>query len=119
MSDAKPKTVLVIGANGYIGNAVARAFVRSGWITYGLVRRESAVPSLEAEEIIPLLGSPADISFLKLLNDKRVVFDAIVSTTEDIINYIPHYKDIITLIRTIAATSNAAGVRPLVLFTSG
>lgn len=119
MPDTKPKTVLVTGANGYIGNAVARAFVRAGWVTYGLVRRESALPSLASEEIIPILGSPADTSFLSRLNDKKVVFDVIVSTTKQILNYVPHYKDIIALLRDMATTSNAAGIRPLVLFTSG
>jgi len=119
MSDSTPKAVLVTGANGYIGNAVARAFVRAGWTTYGLVRKESAIPYLASQEIIPLLGSPSDTKFLTSLNEKKVIFDVIVSTTEQILDYIPHYKDIISLLRTLATTSNVAGVRPLVLFTSG
>lgn len=119
MSDPKQKTVLVTGVTGYIGNAVARAFVRAGWSTYGLVRKESAIASLAAQEIIPILGSPANPSFLKSLNEKRVVFDVIASVTEDILNYVSHYDEIIILLRAIAITSNATGVRPLVLFTSG
>lgn len=40
-----PKTVLITGANGYIGNAVARAFVRAAggdWLVYGLIRSTSS-----------------------------------------------------------------------------
>ena len=53
------KTVLVTGANGYVGNAVAKAFARAGWRTYGLVRREEAVGDLARNEIQPLVG-PGD-----------------------------------------------------------
>lgn len=119
MSQSKAKSVLVTGANGYIGNAVARAFVRAGWTTYGLVRNPQAITSLAAEEIIPVLGSAADLSFLNDLHARTRSLDVIVSTTEQIMDYIPHYKDTITLLRTLAKTSNDAGVRPLILFTSG
>ena len=50
------KTVLVTGANGYVGNAVAKAFARAGWRTYGLVRREGAVGDLARSEIQPHVG---------------------------------------------------------------
>lgn len=113
------QTVLVIGANGYIGNATALAFSRSGHKTYGLVRKPSFVSQLAADEITPLLGSPSDLSFLPALNDQGVVFDVIVSTTENLTDYISHYNDILSLLRAVAKTSNAAGVRPLVMFTSG
>lgn len=113
----RPKTVLVTGANGYIGNAIAHAFVRSGWTTYGLVRKASFLSSLAAEEIIPLLGSPSDISFLSDLDSSGVVFDVIVSTTEQIANYFPHYHEVVALLRAIARRSTEK--RPLVLFTSG
>lgn len=94
MAQTKPthKTVLVTGANGYIGNAVARAFSRAGWTTYGLVRKESFLPELAANEIIPLLGSPADTSFVADLENRGVVFDVLVSTTEQIMNYFPHVR---------------------------
>lgn len=113
------KTVLVTGANGYIGNAVARAFSRAGWTTYGLVRKESFLPDLAASEIIPILGSPSDISFVSDLERKGIVFDVLVSTTEQIMDYFPHYNDIVSLLRILAKQSNEKGVRPLVIFTSG
>lgn len=119
MSNANPKTVLVTGANGYIGNAVARAFVRAGWTTYGLVRHKALLDELAADEIIPFLGSPADQTFLSSL-PSDLTFDVIVSTTEQIMNYVPHYNDIVSLLTVLAMKSLEKGKRkPLVLFTSG
>ncbi|KAF4637055.1 hypothetical protein G7Y89_g1018 [Cudoniella acicularis] len=119
MADPKINTVLVTGANGYIGNAVARSFASSGFTTYGLVRSKAALYSLATNEIIPVLGTFTDLSFLSKLEEEGVVFDIIVSTTEEITNYIPHYKNVVKLLRTVATSSNKSGVRPLVLFTSG
>ncbi|KAL9132194.1 MAG: hypothetical protein Q9175_006573 [Cornicularia normoerica] len=120
MPGMKPKSVLVTGANGYIGNAVARAFVRAGWITYGLVRNQETRTSLEADEIISILGSASDKGFVeRSANQTRFVFDVIVSCTEQILDYVPHYNDTIALLRALAEASNKAGIRPLVMFTSG
>ena len=107
------------GANGYIGNAVARAFVRAGWTTYGLVRNAQSRTSLAADEIISVLGPAGDSDFIQRLQAQERTFDVIVSTTEQILDYIPHYNDTITLIRALSLASNKAGIRPLVLFTSG
>lgn len=115
-----PKTVLIIGANGYIGHAVALAFVRAGYKTYGLVRQASFLSILASEEIIPLLGSPASPTFLPTLEEEGVVFDVLVSTTEQILDYFPHYNDVVKLLRGLAKRSlEKKGVKPLVLFTSG
>ena len=117
--DQTPKTVLVTGANGYIGNAVARSFVRAGWTTYGLVRNVALLPDLAAEEIIPLLGSPADQSFLFSL-PPDLTFNVIVSTTEQIMDYVPHYNEIISLLEMLAKKRlEKSKGKPLVLFTSG
>lgn len=123
MSNPNPpqKTVLVTGANGYIGNAVARAFVRAGYLTYGLVRNASSRPALNAEEIISVLGSAADPEFVSRLSTQTPIgpFDVIVSCTEQILDYVPHFDDTIALLRSLAEGSGRQGVRPLVLFTSG
>lgn len=119
---ASPTTnVLVTGANGYIGNAVAHAFVRAGYRTYGLVRQPHIRSSLASSEIIPLLGSASDTSFLPSLSAQGIVFTILVSatTTEDASDYVPHYNDTISLFRTLATSANAAGIRSLVFFTSG
>ena len=74
------KTVLVTGANGYVGNAVVKAFARAGWRTYGLVRREGAVGDLARSEIQPLVGAVNEGAFNGLGD---VTFDVVVSNTED------------------------------------
>ena len=120
MSEMKPRSVLVTGANGYIGNAVARAFVRAGWITYGLVRNPETRLSLRADEIISILGSAGDQAFVeRSAHQTRFIFDVIVSCTEQIMDYVPHFNDTIALLRALATASNKVGIRPLVLFTSG
>ena len=120
MPGTKPKSVLVTGANGYIGNAVAKAFVRAGWITYGLVRNQETRASLRADEIVSILGSASDKAFVeRCANQTRFVFDVIVSCTEQIMDYVPHYNDTIALVRALAQASNQVGIRPLVMFTSG
>ncbi|KAB8067128.1 hypothetical protein BDV29DRAFT_200701 [Aspergillus leporis] len=112
--------VLVTGANGYIGNAVARAFVRAGWITYGLVRSKAAATSLAVEEIIPIIGSIDDVtSHESIRNDLPPTLDAIISTTENINDYIPHYNSTVHLLRTLSTSSTTNGVRPIVIFSSG
>lgn len=120
MPETKRRSVLVTGANGYIGNAVARAFVRAGWITYGLVRDQETRVSLRAEEITSILGSASDKAFVeRSANQNRFVFDVIVSCTEQLLDYVPHYNDTIALLRALAEASNKVGIRPLVMFTSG
>lgn len=117
---ARLRTVLVTGANGYIGNAVARAFVRAGWVTYGLIRAPSGAHSLATEEILPVIGSIGDVGGHDGIKKQLPpTFDAIISTTEDHSDYVKHYTAIIGLLRTLGSTSVANGVRPLVIFTSG
>ncbi|OQE36982.1 hypothetical protein PENCOP_c011G04799 [Penicillium coprophilum] len=113
------QTVLVTGANGYIGNAVCRAFVQAGWTVYGLVRRSDAFTDLAAEEIIPVHGSIGDDSFVPALLTQQKTFNVIVSTTENVGNFKSHFKDIVSMLLAVSESSNASGVRPLVMFTSG
>lgn len=114
------RTALVTGANGYIGNAVARAFVRAGWMTFGLVRSASGAHSLATEEILPILGSIDHVgSHAKIKSQLPSTIDVIVSTTEDHSDYVKHYNNIVAMLRTISSTSSANGVTPLVIFTSG
>ncbi|KAF5980823.1 NAD dependent epimerase/dehydratase [Fusarium bulbicola] len=114
------KTVLVTGANGYIGRAVACAFVRAGWVTYGLVRSSKSIASLAAEEILPVVGAIDDIASHSAISDALPpTLNVIVSTTENASNYAPHFNNIITLLRTLSISSLANGVHPLVIFTAG
>lgn len=114
------KIALVTGANGYIGNAVARAFVRAGWITYGLVRSPSGSHALAVEEILPIVGGIDDLgSHERIKSQLPPTIDAIVSTTEDHSDYVRHYNNIVSLLRSISASSSEKGIKPLVIFSSG
>lgn len=121
MSSLNPsRNVLVTGANGYIGNAVARAFVRAGWTTHGLVRSASGARGLGVEEILPIIGSIDDLSSHKnIASQLPSTIDTIISVTEDWNDYVSHYNNIIALLRSVSAVSTANGVVPLVIFTSG
>ncbi|KAL2209787.1 putative NAD dependent epimerase/dehydratase [Sarocladium strictum] len=118
-----PKTVLVTGANGYIGNAVARAFTREGWTTYGLIRTSSSAQSLKLDEIIPVIGSidsPDQHGAILSQLPADFKIDAIISTTEVVTDYIPHYNNILDLLRSIAEKVIKNGhPRPTLIFTSG
>ncbi|KXH68870.1 NAD dependent epimerase/dehydratase [Colletotrichum salicis] len=115
-----PKTAFITGANGYIGNAVARSFVAAGWTTYGLVRSLSAATSLAQEEIIPVIGAIDDVdAHANIQSHLPAKLDAIVSTTENPADYIPHYQNTIKLLRTLGAASLSAGTKSIVIFTSG
>ncbi|EIW71209.1 hypothetical protein TREMEDRAFT_60142 [Tremella mesenterica DSM 1558] len=50
--------VLVLGASGFIGNAVTLAFVRAGHIVYGQTRDPAVGKELSKEEVIPILCDP-------------------------------------------------------------
>ena len=113
----KRKTVLVTGANGYIGGAIARAFVRAGWRTFGSIRKPEQAIALARQEIHPVIGSPDDVMFLTSLED--TVFDVVVSNTEDWSNIFGHYEHVLAMLRAIGERGARAGVRPLLMFTSG
>ncbi|KAH6884167.1 hypothetical protein B0T10DRAFT_493700 [Thelonectria olida] len=115
----RPKTVLVTGANGYIGSAICRAFARGGWETFGLIRNPAAAAELEISEIIPVIGTFTDLNFLDDLYKRRKTFDAIVSCTEQFPGYAAHFDQVMGLVCALAEKSNENGVRPFVLWTSG
>ncbi|KAK7212047.1 hypothetical protein V2G26_019225 [Clonostachys chloroleuca] len=114
------RVVLVTGANGYIGNAVARAFVRAGWITYGLVRSPLSVQKLAAEEVIPVVGIIDSRETHQSIREALPArLDVIVSTTELLKDYGLHFENTVHLLRLLSASSTAAGRQPTVIFTSG
>lgn len=114
---SRQKKVLVTGANGYIGNAVAKAFSRAGWQTFGLLRRAEDAADLARHEIFPLIGTPGDRAFLRQAD--AAAFDVIVSNTEDWNDVAGHLVQVGAMLDELGQRSLAAGVRPLVLFTSG
>lgn len=73
--------ILILGATGTVGNALAQSLVRSGNHTvYGLARSPAKAKSLALQEIIPVLGSVQEPQgFLKLIDEHpevSVVVDA-------------------------------------------
>ncbi|KAF5583774.1 uncharacterized protein FSUBG_13029 [Fusarium subglutinans] len=119
MTENKQRNVLVTGANGYIGSAVCRAFVRAGWNTYGLIRNPQAREEVALFESIPVVGSFTDLSFLETLFEEVNSFDTIVSCTEKIPGYAAHFEEVMNCVKRLAEKSNENGVRPLVLWSSG
>jgi nucleoside-diphosphate-sugar epimerase len=115
------KVVLVTGANGYIGNATARAFVRDGWTTYGLVRSLESSTALTAEEIHPIVGSIDDIhSHQGIRQALPSTPDVIVSTTENTLDFVPHFNNILTLLSVLSAPKGTNDKHlPLVIYTAG
>ncbi|KAK4234157.1 hypothetical protein C8A03DRAFT_47448 [Achaetomium macrosporum] len=126
----RPRTVIVVGANGYLGSAICNTFVRAHhpFRVYGLVRRASAARALAAAEVIPIVGSLSDDRDTlpdTILSRHSRVWDAIVTCTEparvadDPTSTERHWDDVLHLVRTLASASAAEGVRPLVLWSSG
>lgn len=56
----KHRSVLVVGAGGYLGSAVSRALVEAGWTVRGLVREGSSARRLESMAVRPFVGSVLD-----------------------------------------------------------
>jgi len=69
-------SVLVIGASGYIGFAVAQRFRQNGYRVYGLVRKQEQSSRLAAEEIIPVVGDAnKPETYENVLKHAHVVID--------------------------------------------
>ncbi|RWA09311.1 hypothetical protein EKO27_g5790 [Xylaria grammica] len=124
IAEARPpkKTVLITGANGFIGFAVSRAFTRAGWRVYGLVRRADAAEALLTEEVTPVIGAiSADLAFVdKLLAQASTrPFDVVVSCTEQF-PFQEHWEHVLSLITKVARHAQQHGAaKPLVLMSSG
>ncbi|KAG9251797.1 uncharacterized protein F5Z01DRAFT_266838 [Emericellopsis atlantica] len=113
------KTVLVTGANGYIGFSVSRAFVRAGYRVFGLVRRVEATIDLQVNEITPVVGTLDDLAWVPNLFEKSNTFNVLVNCLESYPDYEMVYQKLITLFRQVAMKSNENGVRPLLMWSSG
>ncbi|CAG8643799.1 13664_t:CDS:2 [Dentiscutata erythropus] len=109
--------VLVLGASGYIGNAVAQAFARSGHEAFGLVRKREKVNMLARNEIFPILG---DVNDLSSWMPTAELCDVIVDATSE-------YNEPVKLVNTILNSCNeiskkrveAGGSKLLLIYASG
>ena len=116
---APQKTVLITGATGYLGRAIAQHFARAGWTTYGVTRSASSASSLIKDEIIPLITSlSCPETYQPLL--ENLTFDVLISTVEVFSDYASHFSAWMEFFKCAAATSlTVTGKKPLLLFTSG
>ena len=66
--------ILLIGATGYVGQALAAELLRAGTFTvYGLARTEEKARQLAAKEIVPVLGSNTDsAAYLALIKSAGI-----------------------------------------------
>ena len=108
------RSVVVTGANGYIGASVCRAFRRDGWTVYGIVRSaDSALTArLPHDEIITVVADTSRPStYVDIIKKSAVVVDcATVNASAD-------------LALAIVAVMNAAGAlngkKRLFVWTTG
>ncbi|KAL2192458.1 hypothetical protein P885DRAFT_82214 [Corynascus similis CBS 632.67] len=123
-----PLTVLVIGANGYLGSAICNAFLRTAapdgqryFRVYGLVRRDSAARHLAMSEVLPIVGQLSEREGLRqIITSHSPKWDVIITCTEPSrTDEAQHWDDLLALVQGLARESTARGVRPLVLWSSG
>jgi nucleoside-diphosphate-sugar epimerase len=103
--------VLVLGATGAIGFAVARAFRRAGYKVYGLVRSEEKGKRLTLEEIIPIVGTIQDVDSWRPTLEKVTT---VVDTTYDWTNPVGHADIVLNALKEVSQTR-----RLVYLYTSG
>lgn len=116
---APVRTALITAANGYIGSAVSRAFVRAGYRVFGLIRRAESASILAQAEVIPIIGTLDDLSFVDGLFAQATTFDVIVNCLEAFPDYQSLFEKLMTLIVKVSIKSNENGVKPLLLWSSG
>ena len=134
-----PITVLVIGANGYLGSAVSSAFLRASNLpasnffrVYGLIRRSSSAGALALREVIPIVASLSSDSLAAITQSVLAhshTWHVIVICTEpsqsDPVAQTQHWHDVLALVRGLAKASvsipagEGKSVTPLVLWSSG
>jgi len=74
-------TVFVLGANGYIGQAVAINFRKAGYKVYGLIRDNSKGKFLRQHEVITVVGDVSEPAPYKHhLKDADIVVDTVGDT---------------------------------------
>lgn len=97
----------VIGATGYVGSAVARAFKARGHHVAGLARNDAAVETLKQAGVEPMLGTVADEDFCSRLAGYDVIVMAAM---------IPFEEEAPFMTRLLTAFQ---GQNKHILFTSG
>ncbi|CAG8454347.1 14501_t:CDS:2 [Funneliformis mosseae] len=90
--------VLVLGATGFIGFAVAQALARSGHETYGLYRKREKEKELAKNEIFPILGDTNDVSTWNVVAEQ---VDIIIDATSEYNDPTKHVTNILDTLEEI------------------
>jgi len=101
-------SVLVIGAGGYIGFAVAQVLRQHGYIVYGLVRKPDHEQLLARNEIFPVLGEA----------NKPESYAHIIKKVNTIIDTTPEVQGSTVVLTEVKKHSPSHGKKVLI-FTSG
>ncbi|KAI0392759.1 NAD(P)-binding protein [Xylariaceae sp. FL0594] len=113
--------VFVIGASGFLGSAVCRAFIRSGSKVYGLVPRPDDAVKLAVAEVTPVVGSiSADLAWADawLSHKSTPPFDLVISCTEPS-PFGNYWNHILSLLKKLAYHALSHGKGTFVLMSSG
>jgi len=104
--------VLVTGANGYIGNAVAVALRKSGHVVYGLSRTADKGKELLKQEIRPVIGDVDDItSYASAVDEVSVVVDTVMTDSRSLSNE--------KVLNEVIRSSKAGGYKKRYIYTIG
>jgi nucleoside-diphosphate-sugar epimerase len=71
-----PRSVLITGANGYIGSHLCDAFIGAGYHVYGLVRMTSDLRFLDDSRITLIYGDLREIAKIRLPESVEVIVHA-------------------------------------------
>lgn len=108
--------VFVLGAGGYIGEGVAKAFRRHGFRVHGLVRNAAKAKELLKNEIEPVVASVEDVeAYKELLASCSIIVDAV--------GFGENTDVFVKAVEEAAKTRNSQDAhplyKPLFIFTSG
>lgn len=111
-------SVLVFGANGYLGSGIARGLRRAGFHVYGLIRKSCHAPFLTQNEIEPIIVESFDKidSFADQLVKCSIIVDA-VGFTKSLSETL--FQAILTAGKQRTQDGKLAHYAPLFIFTSG
>ncbi|KAJ2690073.1 hypothetical protein IWW39_001039 [Coemansia spiralis] len=108
--------ILVLGASGYTGKEVSRAFSRAGFRVRSLVRNEEEARLLAQDEIHPIVG---DIKRLDLLTERLDEADVIVDTSIDYNESLETTRNILNAVKQAGERRAHRGGQLTFIHTSG
>ncbi|KAJ1669412.1 hypothetical protein GGF38_002277 [Coemansia sp. RSA 25] len=108
--------VLILGASGYIGKEVSRAFSRAGFRVYGLVRSEEHVKILAQDEIYPIVG---DIKRPETLIEYFDQADVIIDTSVDYNEPAEYTRNLLSAVKQAGERRAQRGGQLTFIHTSG